>query len=100
MLQEFATEQSASDPVHISPEASLLIPNLLAQYSRLGKEDSLKDDAMGALIQGLRLVYEKEGHCGSWTVIGDVAYGNALEKNPDIPKLRKAHRVDLSKLGS
>jgi len=73
--------------------------NLLAQYCRFGKPDALKNDAMGSLIQGLRILYEEKGHIESWSIRDGRASGNPLIGNRDIAKLRRAHRIHLGHLG-
>lgn len=60
--------------------------NLLARYCRFGTPEWLKDDSMGGLVQGLRIVYEEHGHHQSWTVdeVSGDGRGNPLIGNPDI----------------
>ena len=73
--------------------------NLIAEYCNFGKPDSLKNDAMGCLVQGLRIVYEEHGHTTTRSVVEGRVYGNTLIRNTDTSKLRQTHRVHLSKLG-
>jgi len=58
----------------------------------------LSDDTVGALVQGLRAVYEEAGHRAPWNlnVLEKTAHGNPLTGNEDLKKLRATHRVHLS----
>lgn len=59
VLSEFFLKNDAPDPKEVSKESSVLILNLLASYCRMGTKDALGDNSMGAIVQGLRHVYEK-----------------------------------------
>eukprot|EP00171_Calliarthron_tuberculosum_P000723 IDg723t1 len=75
--------------------------NLLAKYCKFGHEDSLKNDSIEALVQGLQIVYEENNHTTVWSPGADgSATGNLLINNRDIILLRGAHRVFLAKYGS
>ena len=99
VLLHYCAKHDAPDPSRVTSHSSVLIMNLLADYCNFGKPNSLKNDAMGSLIQGLRIVYEEHGHITAWNVRDGQANGNPLIENRDITKLRRAHRVHLSKLG-
>lgn len=101
VLFVFAPAHDSPDPVRITPNSSLLVLNLLAKYCKFGSPQSLKDDSMGALVQGLRIVYEQHGHHQNW-MIDDMtgeARGNPLNGNKDITFLRRAHRVHITRYG-
>lgn len=99
ILAKFASQHSAPDPNEVTPNSSVLVMNVIAYYCNFGNGDALKNDAMGSLIQGLRIVYEEHGHTTAWTLCEGRAYGNPLIENRDITKLRRAHRVNLAKHG-
>lgn len=101
LLKEYAHIKGFSDPETVSPESSLLIVNLIAEYVKFGKPDALKVDALNALIQGLRITYMNAGHRHSWSVDMKCkeARGNPLIQNPDLDTLRRSHRVMLAKYG-
>ena len=98
-LEIFASMHGIPDPVRVTKESSNRIMNLIAQYCKLGTRDTLKNDAMGALIQGLRHVYEEHGHTTPWCIVEGRASGNPLTGNRDIDRLRRAHRIHLASLG-
>ena len=62
----------------------------------------MKNDSMGALIQGLRHAYSEKGHSRTWYVddANGVARGNPLIGNPELDALRRAHRVHLAHFGT
>lgn len=62
ILLEFAKLHNAPDPREFKANSSLLVLNLVAKYCNFGKPESLKNDSMGALVQGLRLVYDDYSH--------------------------------------
>ena len=99
VLSKFAAKHRASDPKDVTPNSSLLVMNAIAFYCNFGNLDALKNDAMGSLIQGLRIVYEEHGHTTAWSVCDGRAYGNPLIENRDITRLRRAHRINLAKHG-
>lgn len=102
ILREFATHYNAPDPEDVTCNSSTLVMNLLAKYCRFGTQDSLKDDTMGGLIPGLRIVYEQNGHHQALVVDDNSAEarGNPLNGNPDIASLRRAHSVHLARYGT
>lgn len=56
---------------------------------------------MGAIFQGLRMVYEENGHITRWNVDSEgTAQGNPLIGNRDISLLRRAHHIHLARNGS
>lgn len=67
VLDEYSRQHGTSDPEQVSVDSSLFVMNLLAKYCKFGAKDSLRDDSMGALVQGLRYVYEENGHTSTWT---------------------------------
>lgn len=101
-LQKFANRHKASDSVHETNQSSVLVLNLLAEYGRFGEEKALKNDSMGALIQGLGTVYQGKGHFQAWYVDDETkkAIESPLVPNEDIQALRRAHRVQLSRYGA
>lgn len=102
LLTSYANLHGALEPVHVTKDSSILILNLLAEYCKFGTEQSLRNDAMGALIQRLRILYHENGHYQSWSVDDNTsqAKGNPLVSNPDVSSLRRAHRVHLSRYGT
>lgn len=75
--------------------------NLLADHCKFGTDETLENDAMGAVIQRLRHVYPEYGFHESWNLDASAnATGNPLINNPDIEQLRKAHRIHLAKFGA
>ena len=99
LLNHFMKLHGEPDPINVTVRSSCLVMNLIAKYCKFGRPDSLKNDAMGSLIQGLRIVYEESGHIDSWSVRDGRASGNPLIGNRDITKLRRAHRIHLANLG-
>jgi len=101
LLAEFAELVGAEDPKKVTVESSKLVLNLLNNYCKIGTPGALSDDTVGALVQGLRAVYEEAGHRAPWNlnVQEKTAQGNPLTGNEDIKKLRAAHRVYLSQIG-
>lgn len=98
LLSEFAQKVGAEDPVSVTIESSKLVLNLISVYCKVGTPDAQSDDSVGALVQGLRAVYEEAGHRAAWNVniVEGKASGNPLTGNDDVKKLRAAHRVHLS----
>lgn len=82
-------------------DSSKFVLNLLADYCKFGTAQSLKNDSMGALVQGLRHVYCEHGHTRTWNVDESrgIANGNPLIGNPELEALRRAHRVHLAHYG-
>ena len=76
LIMEFKSIHKCVDPEKVNLGSSLLILNLLAKYCKFGAVNALKNDRMGALIQGLRIVYEKHEHTTAWTVINGVEHMN------------------------
>ena len=101
LFPSFASQHGAADPVAVSKDSSLLVLNFLYEYCKIGTGTVRKNDTMGGMIQGLRMLYEENGHIQSWRVnqtTGE-AGGNPLTNNHDITLLRRAHRVILAKHG-
>ena len=99
MLKLFAELQGTRDPYEVTLGSSVLVMNLIAKYCKTGRPDSLRSDAFNCLIQGLRTVYEKQGHIDAWSVRDGRASRNPLIGNRDIDKLRRAHSVLLARFG-
>ena len=99
VLQYFMQLHGESDPINVSLNSSCLVMNLIAKYCKFGTAESLKNDAMASLIQGLRIVYEEHGHIDAWSIRDGRASGNPLIGNRDITKLRRAHRIHLAHFG-
>ncbi len=95
-LQAYSKIHNAPD---VTLDSSILVTNLVAKYCKYGEQNALKNDAMGSLIQGFKIVYEDSGHIEAWSVRDGRASGNALIGNSDITKLRRAHRIHLAHLG-
>lgn len=76
--------------------------NCLGRYCKFGTSEYLQDDSIGALIQGLWIVYECHGNCRTWTVDEDTkkAKRNPLTGNIDIVAIHRAHRVHLARQGN
>eukprot|EP00178_Gracilaria_changii_P020163 TRINITY_DN585_c0_g2_i2.p1 TRINITY_DN585_c0_g2~~TRINITY_DN585_c0_g2_i2.p1 ORF type:complete len:424 (-),score=38.19 TRINITY_DN585_c0_g2_i2:1118-2389(-) len=102
LLLEFAKKHNAGDPVTVSIKSTELIMNLLVEKCRYNSENAMTVDTMCGYVQGLRLVYNKYGHRGTW--ICDVkqqsAIGNPLVRNPDFEQFRRAYRVNLARYGN
>ncbi len=73
--------------------------NFTASYYDFDRLDSLKNDSIGPLIQGLRIAFEEHGHTTAWSVHGNTASGNPLMANRNIAKWHQTHRIHLSRLG-
>jgi len=100
VLLKYAAKKGAPDPNVVTKDSSIFVLNLLADYCRFGRSDSLKNDSMSAIVQGLRLVYSEHGHYQTWSVDDNGnARGNPLVGNPDLDSLRRAHRVHLARYG-
>ena len=54
-----------NDPISVSAESSKLVVNLLSLYCKTFSDNLLTDESMGALVQGLRFIYDEAGHRGS-----------------------------------
>ena len=102
LLMAFTALTGDPDPVSVTEKSSVLVMNLLSSYCKMGKKDALGDDSMGALVQGLRHLYDEHGHDEVWTLdkVSKKAFGNPLRGNPSIESLRRAHRVNLARYGS
>lgn len=100
ILQNFTTKVGSTEPGSVTPQTSVLLLNLLSQYCKTGLPDALADDTMGGIIQGLRTVFEENGHRGPWRAdsITGVCSGNPLTANDDVKQLRATHRVHLSQI--
>ena len=70
----------APDPEQVTPNSSNLVMNLITDYCSYWKTSSLKNDAMGCLIQGLRIVYEELGYTTAWSIVDGRTFGNPLLK--------------------
>lgn len=101
VLDKFKKTQThpMPDPVEVNVDSSVKILNLLSQYCKLGTQKPLKDASMGSLIQGLCLLYEDHKKTTPWCIMDGRASGNPLIGNPDIARLRRAHRIHLCSLG-
>lgn len=72
--------------------------NLLAKYCRFCSSDSIKDDSLGAIIQGLCSVYEKHNQLDSLSPHPDAtAFENPLINNRYLVLLRRAYGDHLAK---
>ncbi len=104
LLLAYAVKHSAPDPFQVNSNSSTLILNLLTEYCKMNSPDLtsvLRNNSMGCMIQGLRLVYEEYGHLEAWRNDNrdGSAQGNPLTMNPEIAALRRAHRVILAQRG-
>ena len=100
LISSFAISHDAPDPIRVTPNYSELVMNLIAKYCCFGSGQALREDATGALIQGLRIVYSENRHWQNWSSNENSASGNPLNGNPDISSLRRAHRVTLTRMGN
>ena len=101
LLKEFASKLNMNDPQSVSPGTSKMVLNFIYTYCKTGTDSPLSIDSFNALVQGLRNVYNANGHRGYWRVDSrdHTASGNPLEGNDDLAKLRISHKVYLSRLG-
>ena len=94
LMTHYASHHNVDDPKTVTPFSSELVLNLLATYCKFDTIYALKNETMGAFIQGLRILYEENGHTTAWTVMNGSACENPLINNRDIGKLRSAHRIN------
>ena len=100
VMADYMNRFNGSDPEISTYESSKLIVNLLTTCCKTDTDDLRRDESMGAFLQEFRLLYEEAEHRGPWTVDEDLrtAKRNPLYRNPDIEKLRSAHRFRLAKV--
>lgn len=97
----FARKHNARDPHAVSQNSPVLLMNFLVNHCRYNTKTALKIDTFGGYVQGLRLMYEKYGHDGTWfsDASSGVTKGNPLTGNPDFDRFRRAYKVNLAKYG-
>lgn len=61
-FDEFTKLTGASDPKTVNASSSKLVINFLSKYCLSGTENALSIDTVNSMIQGLRHVYDQNGH--------------------------------------
>lgn len=96
-----ATKHSEGDPLTAFCSSTQLLMILIIEKCRYSTSNAIKIDTMGGYVQGLRLVYAKCGHRGTWICNPESrrASGNSLVQNPEFEKFRRAYKVNLERYG-
>lgn len=101
VLKVYAAVKNMPDPKEVTTKHSALISNVLSDHCAFGTEKSLGFETMNGLIQGLRHLYNINGHTSPWyrNLASQTARGNPLIQNPELETLKRAHKVHLARLG-
>ncbi len=101
VVADYVNRVNGSEPEIVTYETSKLIIKLLSTYCKTITKDPLSDESIGTCVWRIKFFYDEIGHRGPWTVDKDLrtAKWNPLYRNPDIDKLRFAHRFRLAKVG-
>eukprot|EP00171_Calliarthron_tuberculosum_P023690 IDg23690t1 len=67
-LSKYTRDMKIKDLVEVNAFTGTLVLNLIHDYCNMGTEAAKADNTMTGFIQGLRSVYEEEGHTGNWYV--------------------------------
>lgn len=96
-------KRNAQPPSESDLDSGPLLSKKGKKKGSIGSETMLGEDSFNSIAQGLKLLFEENGHKGPWIESsyggGVLRSGNPMEENRRIVKLRGSHKTLLAKAG-